>query len=90
MNKPRTCGAYHYPTFLSIMKFILPLAVLSAVLLSACGKQEYTCVCKDLKGARQDKRYDMETRVQSKAVEECHAHETELNQSISSYSCNLE
>lgn len=81
---------YHsiYPG-MNTIKLICAAATLS-LLVSSCAKEAHSCVCKDIAGPLQDQRYTIETATLKKAISKCSDHETELNQSNSSYHCYIE
>lgn len=72
------------------MRSIYAIAALSLVLLSACGKEDYTCVCNDRTGLSGDRKFDIENKTQRVAQEECRTNETELNRFNNSFNCHLE
>ena len=72
------------------MRSVYAAAALMLVLFSSCAKDDYTCVCNDQTGTAGQRRYDIEARSQSNAVEECDEQEADLNKSVNSYSCHLE
>lgn len=89
----RGCSTHcnRFPIFprMNTIKLVSAVALLS-LLASSCAKEAHTCVCKDVAGPLQDQRYKIETTTQQRAVSKCADHETDLNQSNSSYHCYLE